>query len=378
MVAPARRIAIAGVLLASLLSVWSVFAPAMLSEDLPSKLSDEVFWRIITEFSEPGGFFRSDNFVSNEMTFQYVIPALIQSTKQGGAYLGVGPDQNFSYLVALRPKIAFIVDIRRQNMLQHLMYKALIELSSDRADFLSLLFSRKRPPGLGANSTAEGLFRAYEEVPPTAELFDANLRALMDHLTRHHGFKLDADDEQSIEYVYDAFYKGGPNLKYSASDTDFSSVLMPRYSELMTQNDGQNQNRSYLAREENFSILKELQENNLVIPLVGDFGGPTTLRSVAQYLKDHGMILTTFYTSNVEQYLFDGDAWKKFYSGVKTFPVDSSSTFIRAYFNPQAYGGPALGFRSVMLLSPIDSQIKAFDEGRIASYSDVIRLSNQP
>jgi hypothetical protein len=263
MVTNARRIAIAGVLLAGALSVLSVFAPAMLGEDLPSKLSDEVFWRMITEFSEPGGYFRSDNFVSNEMTFQYVIPALNKITKQGGAYLGVGPDQNFSYMVALRPRIAFIVDIRRQNMLQHLMYKALIELSSDRADFLSRLFSRKCPPGVGVNSTADELFHAYKEIPPTAELFDTNLRAFMDHLTRHHGFKLDADDEQSIEYIYDAFYQAGPDLKYSASDTDFSSVLMPKYSELMTQNDGQNQNRSYLAREENFSILKQLQENNL-------------------------------------------------------------------------------------------------------------------
>ena len=109
--------------------------PITAAEQLPSQLSDEDFWRLIADFSEEGGYFRSDNFVSNETTFQYPIPELISTIKPGGIYLGVGPDQNFTYIVALQPKLAFILDIRRQNMLQHLMYKALLELSADRAEF---------------------------------------------------------------------------------------------------------------------------------------------------------------------------------------------------------------------------------------------------
>ena len=119
-------------------------------EGMPQKLSDEAFWKMVTEFSEPNGFFRSDNFVSNEVTFQHVIPDLLRTVPPGGVYLGVGPDQNFTYIVALRPKVAFIVDIRRGNLLQHLMYKALIETSTDRADFLAKLFARPRPPGSSA------------------------------------------------------------------------------------------------------------------------------------------------------------------------------------------------------------------------------------
>src|SRR5687768_1901891 len=97
------------------------------AQELPKQLSDEEFWRIVTEFSEPGGYFRSDNFVSNESTWQHVIPPLKERIKPGGVYLGVGPDQNFTYIVAFEPKIAFIVDIRRDNMLHQLMYKALFE-----------------------------------------------------------------------------------------------------------------------------------------------------------------------------------------------------------------------------------------------------------
>src|SRR5687767_943014 len=92
------------------------------AQSLPARISDADYWKMITKFSEPNGYFRSDNLVSNEITFQHVIPDLRKATTTGGVYLGVGPDQNFTYLVALQPKIAFIVDIRRQNMLQHLLY----------------------------------------------------------------------------------------------------------------------------------------------------------------------------------------------------------------------------------------------------------------
>ena len=124
------------------------FAADNVTGSLPSRLSDRAFWRLVNEFSEPGGFFRSDNFLSNETAFQTVIPDLVASVPAGGAYIGVGPEQNFTYIVALRPTLAFVVDIRRQNMLEHLLYKAFIELSANRADFLSRLFARKRPADL--------------------------------------------------------------------------------------------------------------------------------------------------------------------------------------------------------------------------------------
>ena len=114
---------------------------------LPNRLSDQEFWRLSNDFSEPGGYFRSENLVSNEHTFQYVIPALKRRVRPGGVYLGVAPDQNFTYIVATAPRMAFIVDIRRGNLLQHLMYKAIFELSADRAEFVSRLFSKPRPAG---------------------------------------------------------------------------------------------------------------------------------------------------------------------------------------------------------------------------------------
>ena len=123
--------------------------------NLPTHLSDQDFWRLSEELSEPNGYFRSDNLTSNELLFQRVIPALVQRTRPGGVYLGVGPEQNFTYIASLKPKMVFITDIRRGNLHLHLMYKALFEMASDRADFVGMLFSKKRPAGLTAQSTVD-------------------------------------------------------------------------------------------------------------------------------------------------------------------------------------------------------------------------------
>src|SRR5262245_32430067 len=95
------------------------------SDTLPDTLDDQSFWRFLTSFSEPDGKFRYENLLSNEISYQTVIPTLTRIPQPSGAYIGVGPEQNFTYIAALEPKIAFIVDIRRQNMLELLMYKAL-------------------------------------------------------------------------------------------------------------------------------------------------------------------------------------------------------------------------------------------------------------
>jgi len=348
-------------------------------DTLPAQLSDEAFWHLITDFSEGGGFFRFDNFISNEALFQHVVGRLKETTKPGGVYLGVGPDQNFTYIVALRPRIAFIVDIRRQNMLEHLMYKALIELSADRADFLSRLFARQRPENIGPESTPEELFKAFRNVPAELDLFFANLDAIKTQLKERHGFKLSAEDEASIQYIFRAFYVGGPNLTYVGPVTPRFAVRnrMPSYADLMMQNDGEGQNHSYLSSEDNFGILKDLEQRNLIVPLIGDFAGPKTIRTVGSYLKQQNAVVTVFYLSNVEQYLFQqNDDWSRFYENVATLPVDSNARFIRSVFNGYAYTLRANGyFRSDSLLASIPDLLEAFNAGKIETYYDVIRMS---
>src|SRR3989440_4802067 len=160
----------------AVLLVPSSIKPA---DTLPAQIPDAAFWRMVTDFSEEAGPFRFQ-YMSNEREFAALIPELKKSTKPGGVYLGVGPEQNFSYIAALRPRIAFIFDIRRENMLEHLVYKSVFELSSNRVEFISRLFSRKMPAGLTDKSTVSELFQTFGRVPRDTQLFTQNLQTIKD------------------------------------------------------------------------------------------------------------------------------------------------------------------------------------------------------
>ncbi len=374
-------------LIASWVLLCGTPTPRITGHGLPDRIDDRAFWSIVTDFSEPGGYFRSDNLVSNETTFQHVIPALKQNTAPASAYIGVGPDQNFTYMVALQPRIAFIVDIRRQNLLLQLMYKALVEMSPTRADFLARLFSREKPADLAVAAPAAALFAAIEQAPADAAAFDRNLREVTRRLVRQHHFTLSGEDLRSLDYVYRSFFTAGPEIRYSFGRGP-GWLPFPSYRDLMLETDAQKTQRSYLSSEESYQTLRELQLRNLVIPIVGDFAGPKALRAVGAYLKARGGTVTAFYTSNVEQYLFRGDDWQRFYSNVSSLPIDERSTFIRSFFNnvgirtyqfqvapfPPAAQTP----RSQTLINSILDLLQAYQGGRIQSYRDVIEQSHQP
>ena len=145
---------------------------------------------------------------------------------------------------------------------------------------------------------------------------------------------------------------------------------MPTYADLMLDKDANGRHQSFLASEQTFQVVKQLQAENLLIPIVGDFAGRTAVRAVGRYLRSRGVPVTAFYVSNVEQYLFgDNDAWRRFYVNVAILPYDGKSLFIRSVLNP-----PGFGSRS--LLCPIADLMNAFGRGNIAGYEDVITMSN--
>jgi len=308
-------------------------------QSLPERISDKEFWVMSVVFSEPEGYFRSDNLLSNEISMQQVIPDLLKRTRPGSVYMGVGPEQNFTYIAALKPKMAFITDIRRGNTHTHLMYKALFELSKDRADFVSRLFTRTRPKGLGVKSTVQEIFKAFNRVAGGDETaFRKNLKTIRDHLVQKHKLPLNTEDLEGIEYVYRSFYTFGPAIHYSSTSqrSGRGGGSSATYADLMTQTDGNGVSRSFLANEENYQVVKELQEKNLLIPIVGDFSGPLAIRLIGNYLKERNAIVAAFYLSNVEQYL--GDAWWNFCYNVSRLPLDEKSTFIRSGSNPNSGG----------------------------------------
>lgn len=355
-----------------------VTAPAVdeteMAERLPARLSDADYWKLEQDISEPGGYFRiEDNYTSNEGEIGELFTMLRAAHVHGGVYLGVGPEQNFTYMAAIRPQIAFIVDIRRQAVMQHLMFKAIFEMAKDRADFISLLFAKPRPPGLDSASSIDAIWKAYASVATDSNAAHRTYRQVVDRLTKTHGFTFTDDESEKLKAVFDAFYYYGPAIttrgSMSGRGGNFTFVDLTGYDF-----DASGQPRSFLSTEENYRFIKSLQERNLVVPVSGDFGGPKAIRAIGAYVKSRDGVVSAFYVSNVEQYLF-GEPGKAmaFYENVATLPVDSTSVFIRPYsMRRYGYGGYSGDFGATKSLCPIAPFIRAAQAGRILDNSQAL------
>jgi hypothetical protein len=365
-------------IISCVLMVSTLFAvPVPVGADtLPRRLSDQAFWQMINDFSEPivEPSFNVDNFVSNERAYQDVVSDLKLRSQKNGVYVGVGPDQNFTYVVAFKPRMAFIVDIRRQNLIQHLLFKAVTEMSRNRADFLARLFSRPRPRRLKNSSSPQQLFAAFNAVVGDEALFAMNSKAIERWLVERHGFALAPEDLSSLRYVYRAFFLGGPALRYPGPQ-QAPVPWFPTYEELMVATDQLNVQHSYLANERNYRKLRSLQKANLLIPLVGDFAGDKAIRAVGAYVRQREAVVNYFYTSNVEQYLFDGDPWRRFYGNVATLPLSPNSMFIRSYFDVGFRYPPGIitpDLHSVQQAESIIEFLGDVERGGIRSYQEVV------
>ena len=304
-------------------------------ETLPASVSDREFWELSEKLSEPDGYFKSnsgspDNLLSNENTVSTVAALLKARVKPGGVYLGVGPEQNFSYIAATRPKIAFITDIRRGNLHLHLMYKALFELSATRTEFVTRLFSLQgAPEGTPTSPAADLLYAALRAVPADEAGFKANLKAVIDHLTKTRRLPLGADDLTGIEYVYRNFHRFGPGINYTSSINGRTGSA-GSYAAIVSSTDrASGEERTYLASETEFNLIRTMQSRNLIVPIVGDFAGPKALRAVGAFVKARGAVVSAFYVSNVEQYLQRNGVWQSFCANVASMPLDDASVFIR-------------------------------------------------
>jgi hypothetical protein len=304
---------------------------------LPERLTSAEYWKVVTDISEPGGYFQiTDNYTSNEREIAALFTMVKERNIPASVYMGVGPEQNLSYIAALRPKFAFIVDIRRQAVMQHLMFKAVFELAADRADFISILFAKPRPNGLNRDMTMAAIWDAFWYIPVDTALQSRNYTRVVDRLTKTHGFTFTADEMSQLQNVLAAFPYYGPEISTRGAPTGRgggggggNNATFADLTGYLWDNSGRVQ--SFMATEDNYQFVKQMHERNLIVAVSGDFGGPKAIRAIGAWLKERGGIVSAYYVSNVEQYLFQDGKAQAFYANVATLPLDQNSIFIRPY-----------------------------------------------
>lgn len=294
---------------------------------------DTSFADLVNKLSEPDRHFFSDNYISNETSYLHVAEGLAKHGKQGGAYIGVGPEQNFSYIAMLRPRLSFIVDIRRENMILHLLYKAIFTKATSRSHFLALLVGRPHDAASdpGAAASIEDVIKHAERSPADEATFTSSHEELRKMIEEGFHVALDANDKKTLFVSHSAFHKGQLDLRFELQQKN--GRVYPPLRELLAATDLAGHKVGFLATEDAFRAVQTMQKEHRVIPVVGDFAGDRAMPGVAAALREKGLTVSAFYVSNVEQYLFENNVWPRWAKNVAALPADEQSLFIRAYLD---------------------------------------------
>jgi hypothetical protein len=343
---------------------------APLAAQAPRALSDSAFAQLVAVLSEAGGFFDTDNLISNEDAYLHPTSTLKRIGIMGGVYLGVGPDQNLSYIANVRPHIAFIVDIRRDNLLEHLLFKSLFALARNRLEYLCLLFGEPAPAdttGWGARDI-ESLLHYVDSLRPNTTARERILARVLARAERS-PLGLSPADLGTIGRFHLTFISQGLGLRFNSFNRA-PQPYYPDYRRLLLETDRNGRKANFLANETDFRFVKALEDNNLVVPVVGDFAGTKALPAIAQWIRGHGETVSVFYTSNVEQYLFQGGSFARFAQSVSQLPRDEGSVIVRSYFgrgHPQAVAG----YYTVLTVQLMDRFATVQAAGGFSSFYDL-------
>jgi hypothetical protein len=303
-----------------------------------------------------------------------VIPKLREVAQKGGAYLGVGPDQNFTYMVHAQPEFAVIIDLRRDNLLQQLYFKQIMEVSVDRWQYLSYLFGKQIPSGFQIDAQADVTtlaehFRSFSSDP---ELFETKffevwsaIRTRFPRLTRD-------EDRTTVHDIARGFFEENLQLRFRSHGRR-SRPYYPTYEQLITQEDDQGGLNHYLNSESGFQFLKKIQSRNQVVPVIGDFAGSKALRRVGEYLENRSYRVSVFYLSNVESYLFQDGRFPVFIENLGHLPIDRDSVIIRSYFNyGRLHPQTRSGYVVTSILQRLESFLQLHKERPYRNYWDVV------
>lgn len=335
------------------------------------------FATLVTRLSEPGGYFDSDNIITNEASYLFVASQLAKVGVHGGAYIGVGPDQNFSYVALIKPSVAFMLDIRRDNLLEHLLFKSLFALSRNRLEYLCLLFGKPFPPDperwTGRSTNA---IIAYLEKTPTDSTAVAAAREASNARITAFRVPLDGRDRAMIDRYRSEFLADGLETRYSSLGRN-NRMDYPTFGQLILATDRSGRAIGYLADEDAFQFVRSMQLHDRIVPVVGNVAGDKAVRAIGEYAAEHGLRVSAFYLSNVEQYLINRDGgFDEYARNVKALPHDSTGVIIRSYFgrfgmtHPLYMPGPYT--LSTSMIEPIDSFLRRVAAGEVRTYADLV------
>jgi len=358
----------------ALLLVLDFTVQAQTHEVVETGLSYREYGAAVRNLSEPASLFDSDNYISNETGYLHILPALERVGVGDGVYIGVGPEQNFTYIARIRPEYAFILDIRRDNLLEHVLFKVLFEMADSRQTFLSLLLSKPQKDNAEVLSspTIKNLVDYFDALEGDEAFFNLNLSRIK-KLAGTYELNLSARDYQVIEKTLRVFMVRHLDLRWEYMTGGNRGIYFPSFREMLLEKDMDGQYGNFLNSDDDFYYIKNMQAANLIIPVTGDFAGKLALANIAEYIRKRGDMVSAFYLSNVEYYLVSDGLMPGFAENVKRLPITDKSILIRAFVNLRSAEHPARVDNELMttVMQYVSSFNRLFEQGRYRNYLDV-------
>ena len=271
--------------------------------------------------------------------------------------------------------MAFIIDVRRDNLLLQLLFKALFEISDTRAEYLGHLFGRKLqpPPDQWRSAALDKIVAQIDQAQPNADDLTLLHKQVAAQIAGF-GLALSPQDLATIRRFHQTFIDAGLSLKFQSFGRAPRSYY-PTYRELLFETDRAGRHASFLVAEDDYQFVRGLQLRNAVVPVVGNLAGPSALAAIGRAVRQRGETVSVFYVSNVELYLFQDGVFQHYADTVSALPHTSHSVIIRSIFSgPGVWPLPdtAPGYASASVIQRMDDFIADYHARKYVTYEGLI------
>ena len=251
----------------------------------------------------PASNYASDCFVTSEDGYNDVLVRRVPAgTMTTGAYVGVGPDQNFIYAGVLRPRLVLIVDARMDNLLEHLVFKLLMERAETPLEYLTALFSRELPPGPAVVGPGpEPLLAAFDALPVSAASHESTVKWIKAELLRRWAALAPYLDR--VDYLCGEFFTRQLDITSVSARLLANLDFVPTLREVIGARETHGVDLHYLTDPGRYGYVRSLQVEDRIIPVLGNLLSPRSVAQVNELLRQGGEAVSHLYLSNLEEFL---------------------------------------------------------------------------
>lgn len=320
---------------------------------------DVRFDSIVRALSEPDAGPGADNLVTNEDSFTRICGAIERQVVPDEVYIGVGPDQNFTYIAHARPSLAFIVDYRRRNLLLHLFHQALFALSRDRIAYLSRLTARRPNRPVGPKSTAAELVESFDDAAIDRGFLEATATEIARFLRP---LGLIGESEWAALATIGAKLAGpGMNARFLALP------MYPSFGRLI------GTGAHMLSEESLYRRVRDRQLAERVIPVVGDLAGTKAMPALADWLRTKRLRVGMIYLSDVEFFLLRNGAFARFLANLDRIPWAHGAMLARSTSRGITHPERVASDTGTTILRPVEAFLREARAGGIRTEDDLFR-----